>query len=299
MSKTVRNLRNGHQSKIVKLLNSLEGRQSRWQIWQDFITMSAIAISNCVDDTHREEREKSFEAVKGEYSEREAGVFTQMFAEVVNGMEENPDRDFLGELFMALELGNDWKGQFFTPYSVCRMMAAMSYADDFRDKVEEKGWVGVNDPACGAGALLLAFANECKAQKVNFQTSVLFVAQDLDLLAGLMCYIQLSLLGCPGYVVIGDSLAHPSTSYDPRGLLPRDRDIWYTPMFCSEIWSGRRWVAQMDLILNASLNASGSPPTAPLVHEELSPPALEVRTPTEPVATGDYEELGSGQLSFF
>ena len=29
-------------------------------------------------------------------------------------MEQNPDQDMLGELFMALGLANEWKGQFFT-----------------------------------------------------------------------------------------------------------------------------------------------------------------------------------------
>ena len=62
---------------------------------------------------------------------------------------------------------------------------------------QKQGWISVSDPACGAGALLIAFANECRRQHINYQTSVLFVAQDIDFLAGCMCYIQLSLLGCP------------------------------------------------------------------------------------------------------
>ena len=281
MSRQVHNLKSEHQTAIVKLLSSLEGRQSRWQIWQDFITMSAISISNCVDAVHREEREKSFAAIGKRYSEKEKNVIAQMFAEIVNGMESNPDQDFLGELFMGLELGNDWVGQFFTPYSVCRAMAAMSYTDNFKADVDAKGWVDVSDPACGAGALLLAFANECRRRGVNFQTSVLFVAQDLDLLAGLMCYIQLSLLGCPGYVVIGDSLAHPSTSYDDRGLLPRDRDIWYTPMFCSGTWTGRRRIAEFSLLM---------------LKENLTPAQPE---PAAPVPAAELEETESGQFTFF
>lgn len=44
----------------------------------------------------------------------------------------------------------------------------------------------MSDPACGAGALLLAFANECKRNHINYQTSVFFVAQDIDFLAGCM-----------------------------------------------------------------------------------------------------------------
>ena len=63
---------------------------------------------------------------------------------------------------MALGLANEWKGQFFTPYDICRAMAAMNLGEDLKSQIEEKGWVSVSDPACGAGALLLAFANECK-----------------------------------------------------------------------------------------------------------------------------------------
>ena len=35
------------------------------------------------------------------------------FAIVVEALERNPEQDFLGELYMELELGNHWKGQVF------------------------------------------------------------------------------------------------------------------------------------------------------------------------------------------
>ena len=38
-----------------------------------------------------------------------------MLQEVVIGMDFNQDQDFLGELYMALELGNDHAGQFSRP----------------------------------------------------------------------------------------------------------------------------------------------------------------------------------------
>lgn len=112
--------------------------------------------------------------------------------------------------------------------------------------------MAVNDPACGAGALLIAFANECRrpGHDINFQTSVLFVAQDIDFLAGMMCYIQLSLMGCPGYVVIDDSISHPITGIDPHGLIPRDGpNVWYTPMYFRDVWHWRRLWVQMDRVL--------------------------------------------------
>ena len=188
---------------------------------------------------------------------------------------------------MALGLSNEWKGQFFTPYSVCRAMSGMTYGDDLKVRIEQRGWVAVNDPACGAGALLIAFANECRrpGNDINFQTSVLFVAQDIDFLAGMMCYIQLSLMGCPGYVVIDDSISHPITGVDPRGLIPRDGpNVWYTPMYFRTEWHWRRIWAATDLMIRAA---------APKGQAEM--PA-----PEPPGANGpNLSEGKGGQLTLF
>ena len=251
MGKAIR-LRGECQKNIVKLLDGLCGRYSRWEVWQDFIIMSAISIANVLGGPHREAREREYMEHASRYSSKELEVFAQMLAEVAMEMEREPDQDLLGELFMALGLSNEWKGQFFTPYSVCRAMSGMTYGDDLKARIEQRGWVAVNDPACGAGALLIAFANECRrpGNDINFQTSVLFVAQDIDFLAGMMCYIQLSLMGCPGYVVIDDSISHPITGIDPRGLIPRDGpNVWYTPMYFRDVWHWRRLWVQMDCLL--------------------------------------------------
>ena len=113
--------------------------------------------------------------------------------------------------------------------------------NDAREQIQQKGWISVNDCACGAGALLIAFANECRKNGINYQTSVLFVAQDIDYITACMCYIQLSLLGCAGYVVVGDTLSHPATSVDHHGLIPTPgQNVWYTPMYFRDVWHWRR-----------------------------------------------------------
>lgn len=286
MSKAIR-LRDQSQKSVVKLIDSLCGRYSRWEVWQDFIIMSAISISNVVDGSHRDSREKQYLDRAAKYSEKELETFAQMFAEVTNAMEQNPDQDFLGELFMALDLGNEWKGQFFTPYDVCRLMASMTYNNDLKQQITQNGWVSVSDPACGAGALLIAFANECRrpGHEINYQTSVLFVAQDVDFLAGCMCYIQLSLMGCPGYVVIDDTLSRPSTSIDARGLIPHDGpNIWYTPMYFRTEWHWRRIWAMANLMIRTA---------AP--NSQAEAPASEPSDTNGP----NVSEGNSGQLTLF
>lgn len=46
-----------------------------------------------------------------------------------------------------------------------------------------------------------------------------------------MCYVQLSLLGCPGYVIIGDSLVNPPDTTKLPNPEVFDGKTWYTPMY--------------------------------------------------------------------
>lgn len=99
-------------------------------------------------------------------------AFTEMLALLVVALEDNPEQDFLGELYMCLGLGNDHSGQFFTPYHICEVMSAVTTpTEEFQQKIGDRGWVAVCDPTCGAGALLVAFANECRKKGINYQTN--------------------------------------------------------------------------------------------------------------------------------
>lgn len=253
MGSDVRHVRGEAQKELVKKFEvfSSNGR-SRWQVWSDWITMSAIAVSNATDRSHFDEREKQYLSIAGKYTRPEMEAFTEMLALLVVALEDNPEQDFLGELYMCLGLGNDHAGQFFTPYHLCEFMSAVTTpAEEFQQKIGDRGWVAVCDPTCGAGALLVAFANECRKKGINYQTDVLFVAQDIDYIVGMMCYLQMSLLGMPGYVVIGDTLASPSVSYDKRGLLPVNKgNVWYTPMLRIPVWQYRIFILQESKFLD-------------------------------------------------
>lgn len=87
---------------------------------------------------------------------------------------------------------------------------------------------------------MIAAANTMKDANHNFQNHVLFVGQDIDRITGMMCYIQLSLLGCAGYVCIANTITNPLTGHV---LFPQEmeaQELWYTPMFQSQIWAFRR-----------------------------------------------------------
>lgn len=219
MAKVVRGV-DSYKKEFLSIFNSLCGRHGRWEVWSDFIQLTAIDISNVTDKGNAPKRAADARNIAKKYSEDEIKRMAEMLMQMVYAIDEKPDQDFLGELYMTCELGNDHAGQFFTPYSVCQAMSEISF-DPAR--FEDIGFVSVNDCACGAGALLVSFANVCKRHDINYQQKVMFVAQDIDYTVGLMCYIQLSLMGCAGYVVIGDTLINPCTAYDKKGLLPTTR----------------------------------------------------------------------------
>lgn len=79
-----------------------------------------------------------------------------------------------------------------------------------------------------------------KMAKVNYQTNAVFVGQDVDQVVAMMAYIQLSLIGCPGYIIVGNSLTNPPTGHV---LFPKDTDgheVWIMPMFFTDVWNMRR-----------------------------------------------------------
>lgn len=242
------------EKKFLDRFQTLCYSRSSWEVWADFITATACAIANSVDkdSEYHNKREKEYE----ECINRLGGI--QIPAELLGittmELEANPEQDFLGSLFMKLELGSHWKGQFFTPYCVCKTMAAIT-ALNLEDTIKDKGWVSVNDCACGAGATLIATANTLREHNVNYQNSALFVAQDIDRIAGLMCYIQLSLLGCPGYVVIADSISNPTVGSVLRPTQKDGQEFWFTPMYTSDIWHYRRLFNMMDSILFQTANS--------------------------------------------
>ena len=210
---------------FIKRFRSLCASRSAWQAWSDFIYLAAIAISNAVD--MQQDREERYLAIARQYKQNELAEMQGLFDDLVNALDENQDQDFLGDMFMRLELGNHYIGQFFTPYHLSELLSKLAFADDAIAQINERGWASINDCACGAGAMLIAARNAAKKAGIDWPNQILFVGQDVSEMTGLMCYIQLSLLGCAGYVVIADTISSPVTGWRPYG----NQGFWYTPAF--------------------------------------------------------------------
>lgn len=238
--KKYRGIPSSAEKDFLKLFDKLAYSRNAWQVWEDLMTAMACSISNAVDRTpdkfkRREEQyERSIKNLGG------VEIPAQMLGIITMALEQDPDQDFLGKLYMNLNLGNHWKGQFFTPYNVCRMMAEMNFGVGVQEEIRQKGYVSVCDPCVGAGAMLMASANAMRRAGVNYQTNAVFVGQDIDRIAAMMAYIQISLIGCSGYVIMGNSLTNPPTGHV---LFPQEtegQEVWITPLFMHDTWEMRR-----------------------------------------------------------
>lgn len=77
----------------------------------------------------------------------------------------------------------------------------------------------------------------------SLHRNVLVVAQDIDEIVALMCYIQLSLLGVAAYIKVGNTFTEPIADGDSM------KNYWFTMMYFSDVWATRRLVRKMDELL--------------------------------------------------
>ncbi len=195
---------NERGKEFLKLFNQLTYSRSAWQVWEDLVIVMACSICYAID-----RRKEPFERRERQYD-------------------------------MNLNLGSHWHGQFFTPYHISELMAKMTIGEDCQKEIEEKGYISVCDQCVGAGAMLIAAANVMKEAEINYHYHAVFVGQDIDSVVAKMAYIQLSLWGCPGYIIVGNSLTNPPTGHV---LFPEENDgkeVWITPLFMHQVWEMRR-----------------------------------------------------------
>lgn len=195
----------------------------RWDVFCDFITLVAseldIATVRTADNIERSRK------ICARYEAADLENLHTLFGMLVCAL-QGKYQDFLGSVFMELDLGSDDMGQFFTPYSVQSLMAQMLIPGT-AETVSKEGWVSFSEPCCGAAGMVVAYA-ECML-KAGFNPSDQMFAYciDIDPVAADMAFIQLSLLGIPAEVVTGNTLTMKFSR------------VRYTPVYYIDNWEAR------------------------------------------------------------
>ncbi|MGT0193757.1 N-6 DNA methylase [Burkholderia pyrrocinia] len=231
-----------HQAELVKLLKQFGYAHQINTVFADFVEISAIALSNSVDKPQFEPREKRYLEIVGKYKPEELQLFARMFAELTLSFEHRLEvddnlrpgalpcpgnlTDVLGETYMMLEIGNDRAGQFFTPYSVSRLMAGILIGDR-SEGIERDGFMRMQEPACGAGGMVIATADALLSIGQNYQQTMHATCIDIDARCAHMTYLQLSMMHIPAIVVHGNAL-----TLEVWGM-------WYTPAHTLGGWRSK------------------------------------------------------------
>lgn len=193
---------NSHIAEFISLFNQTARYHRRYEVFRDFVQMAACALHNAI--VHSPELENEYLSIVKRYQREDVERLSQLLGILVLGLSVTPG-DFLGRVFMTLELGESRRGQFFTPYDVSRMMAKMTLTGI--DKVMAgKPFITVSEPTCGAGGMVIALAEEFVAAGYHLQRQFFVACVDVDPVAAAMCFIQLTLLGIPAEVITGNSL---------------------------------------------------------------------------------------------
>lgn len=247
---------------FVDSFNQLSRRHGRFNVFGDFVTMSAISLHNavCFDQKLEDEYLKTVER----YDRSDINIFPALLGHTINLLEPEPT-DILGSLFMELELGNKHTGQVFTPSSISELVSQVLTGDL---KQLGKPYISLSDPCCGAGSLGLAFVKQMLAAGHDPAYKLWMQCIDIDRTAALMCYIQLTLWNVPAQVIVGNTL---TLDY---------REQWFTPAYWLFDWPRRfKFEKAMSLICE--------PPAKPDSADQCSGERPDSRT----IKPGKFEQI--------
>ncbi|MDZ7324902.1 N-6 DNA methylase [Kosakonia sacchari] len=187
---------------FIRVFKDTARNLRRWDVFRDFITLAASELD--LARIRTPENIGSSREICAKYSDSDIQNLHKLFCLMVCALEAK-FHDFLGAIFMELELGDDRNGQYFTPYHLQSLMAKL-VMPDVEQTIQREGFVTVSDPASGAAGMIVAYAEILLEAGYNPSEQMFGSCIDIDPIAADMAFIQLSLLGIPAEVVTGNTL---------------------------------------------------------------------------------------------
>lgn len=200
------------EEKFIRKIEGLGYGLNTLNLFQDFLEIAALSLHQQPYHCGLVKKDEDYERIEAEYMGRICKYkpeirnnFPELMALVHSALAEK-HQDFLGLVYMKLEVANKRNGEFFTPYHISKMMAYMALGD-VAHLIKEKGYFNMCEPACGAGGMVIAAADVVKELGFCATNSMTFAATDINRICFNMTYIQTSLLQLTGVVVHGNTLS--------------------------------------------------------------------------------------------
>lgn len=194
---------------IAKAIEQDRGyRHLRSSYIRDMVECWAIALRNSIEpkDQAWDEREAAYMAHVKTYERDTLKLWSDLLGQLFL-IADNEYGDHIGVLNMILANGNKHTGQFFTPYSVSKLMSLISVDQKLVLKqIRNVGYISVNEPTCGSGSTVIAIAEVVKSLGCDPKTDLRVTMQDIDKHCVNMSYVQMRMYNIPACVIHGDTL---------------------------------------------------------------------------------------------
>lgn len=161
------------KQEIIRMLQKMSGKYSMYEIFTDWIRCGALEMSNSCCLLHNsiwKEREQLYCDTMRKYNPDEQMMFAEMLAYLAEALEDEMS-DVLGDIYMKSGMGSKSSGQFFTPYQLSVLCAKLAALEP-----DQNGKIHINEPACGAGGMIIAAAAVMRDQGLDYQKDLEVVA---------------------------------------------------------------------------------------------------------------------------
>lgn len=208
----IRPILSDHAKEFKKTIEGFRYNRNIRDVFVDWLDIAACAVHQepyhlglVKQDEEFDKVEAQYMAAIKKYTREELDAFGTLLGITKMALWDEK-ADFLGKLYMELEISNDRSGEFFTPFEVSLMMARMILGD-ISSQIKEKGFITIAEPACGGGGMLLAAAKAIEEQGYNPREVMFFDATDISKPCADMAYLQTAILGLSGIVHHGNTLS--------------------------------------------------------------------------------------------
>lgn len=191
---------------FIKKLSDLDRSKTTAEKFHDFCEMAYCSLAKLTADLQKgEQLENRYMEIVSTYRNKDTvRAYPELLSIVTEGLWTG--QDALGVIAAELGVLDSGQGQFFTPMEVCRLMSAMTLSDA-DELIAAHGFITMAEPCAGAGAMLIAAADQLHRQGHDPSRHMLAHATELNRLSYQMTFIQLSLKGIPAYVEHGNTLS--------------------------------------------------------------------------------------------
>lgn len=183
---------------FLKLLNFKPEKYSQEKVFEDFIAIFGISLSNKV--IFNKENSNKYEEIMQQYDKDEKYIFYALSTELTRLFcNETTPYDILGEIYQKITQKSYLKLLTNNNSKLQEVGKKLQGIININQKNSNGKMVEVN---CGSGAMILAYASTLKMFKLDYKRDLQITAIDTNINHIFMTYIQLYFYDISGIVIL-------------------------------------------------------------------------------------------------